>query len=81
MYCCMVFWLDLTWMVLVRNSIQGIIPGAAIDGQVFLYKSASQASFTKKKVQYYNASVMISWFRTRAVQTNLSHSSAMTNMS
>ena len=50
MYCCMVFWLDLTWMVLVRNSIQGIIPGAAIDGQVFLYKSASQASFTIKKM-------------------------------
>ena len=41
-YCCLVFWLDLSWMILVRNSIQGIIPGLTVDGTLRLYKAPAQ---------------------------------------
>ena len=42
MYCCLVFWLDLSWMILVRNSIQGLVPGLTVEGTLRLYQAPAQ---------------------------------------
>ena len=57
--CCLVFWLDITWMILVRNSIQGVIPGIVVDEDLRLYKEPAQKYMKDGHQTVFCASVVI----------------------
>ena len=58
-FCAMIFWLDMSWMILVRNSIQGIVPGPIVEGAKRLYKAPNQKYLEEGHTSIFVASFIV----------------------